>query len=142
MKHESGIFNGFISVMDIMPTFMEIAGIKHPGEKYRGRNVNPIKGVSVNTLLNGESSMVHDENHVIGWELFAKRAIRQGKWKAIVMPEPYGPNDWQLYNLDEDIYEANDLSQSNPKKMQEMIGLWEEYAKENSVIIPSEVDRY
>ena len=142
MEHRKGVFDGFMSVMDVMPTLLELAGTSHPGETYKGRKVAPTKGMSVMPLLANQSDTVHSEDYAMGWELFAKLAMRKGEWKAMLLPEPYGTGEWGLYNLRHDISERNDLSEEYPEKFRELVGLWNQYAEDNGVIIPNEVDGY
>ncbi|MCK5396329.1 MAG: hypothetical protein KAJ32_10065, partial [Gammaproteobacteria bacterium] len=56
-------------------------------------------------------------------------------WKISWLYEPFGSEDWQLFNLAEDIGEQNDLSRKFPEKKKELITLWGEYVKTNGVII-------
>ena len=44
------------TVRDILPTFLELAGSKHPGASYKGREVLPIQGESLLPMLSGKSS--------------------------------------------------------------------------------------
>ena len=93
------IGTAFTTVMDIAPTVLELAGAAHPGTEYRGRrggaDARPIDGA----LPVRTAEAVHDADTGTGWELFGRRAIRQGDWKALHLPEPYGPGTWQLYDL-------------------------------------------
>lgn len=100
-----------------MPTLPEIAGTDRPGDQYQGRNVEPMKGTSMLPLLDGKSEQVHPDNYVMGWELFAKRALRQGDWKIILQGKPYGTDRWQLFNLKTDPWEQNDLVSQQPEKL-------------------------
>ena len=88
--------------MDIAPTVLELAGAAHPGTTYRGREVEPMRGRSLVPYLSGDTDAVHDAETGTGWELFGRRAIRQGDWKALYLPAPYGPGTWQLYDLSGD----------------------------------------
>ena len=49
--------------------------------------------------------------------------------------EPFGTWDWQLCNLAEDPGEQYDLSAKFPEKKQQLVTLWDQYAKMNGVII-------
>ena len=51
--------------------------------------------------------------------------------------EPYGPDEWQLYNLAKDPGETADLSSLMPELRSEMIEIWNSYAQETGVILPS-----
>ena len=52
------------------------------------------------------------------------------------------PGQWQLYNLAVDPAEMNDLADSNPGKLQEMLELWEQYTTENNFIYPDSLTGY
>ena len=45
-------------------------------------------------------------------------------------------DQWGLYNLAVDPGETNDLSAQEPEKFDELLGLWEQYAEQQSVILP------
>jgi len=49
---------------------------------------------------------------------------------------------WQLYNLSEDPAELNDLAAEYPKKHEELIGTWVEYAERNNVILSNVMSGY
>ena len=85
-------------------------GTAHPGTSYRGREVAPMRGRSLVDYLSGAAETVHDADTGTGWELFGRRAIRQGDWKALYLPAPYGPGSWQLYDLASDPGEIDDLA--------------------------------
>ncbi|KAI1615141.1 arylsulfatase [Exophiala viscosa] len=121
----------FATVMDIMPTMLDLAKVSHPGDRYRGRAVVPIRGKSWVPYLSGrDQEYIHDEQTVMGWELFDRQALRKGKWKAVMIPAPYGPGKWQLYDLSTDPGETDDLANQEPEKLQELLRHWDEYAKE------------
>ena len=132
-QHQIG--TAFTTVMDIAPTVLELAGTAHPGTTYRGREVAPMRGRSLVAYLSGDAEAVHDADTGTGWELFGRRAIRQGDWKALYLPAPYGPGTWQLYDLSADPGEIDDLAGSRPDKLAELLELWDRYVKENGVIL-------
>lgn len=125
----------FTTVMDVAPTVLELAGIAHPGTAYRGRGVEPLRGRSLVEYLSGDSEAVHDAETGTGWELFGRRAIRQGDWKALYLPAPYGPGTWQLYDLSIDPGEIDDLAGSRPDKLAELLALWDRYVEETGVLL-------
>ena len=129
------IGTAFSTVMDIAPTFLELAGVAHPGTEYQGREVAPMRGRSLLPYLSGDTESVHDDLAGTGWELFGRYAIRQGDWKALHLPQPYGPGAWQLYDLSADPGEINDLAASYPDKLAELLVLWERYVSETGVIL-------
>jgi arylsulfatase len=127
----------FTHVMDIAPTLLEVAGASHPyPKKYKGREVQPMLGKSIMPLLSGKTDAVRDDSEAVAWESIGWRAVRQGPWKATWLASPFGPNDWQLFDLDADISERNDLADKNKEKLNDLILLWEEYADEFGVVLP------
>ncbi len=134
-----------VTVKDVMPTVLELAGVTHPAETggaYKGRTVFPMQGRSMKAMLMGDVATVHGEDPVMGWELFGRRAIRKGPWKLTWTTAPYGPDDWELFNLAEDPGEVNNLSEAYPDRKQELLELWEAYVEENGVIVSTEPIAY
>lgn len=131
---EGQIIREFCTVMDIMPTLLDLAGAKKPGAVYNGREVIPMRGSSWMPYFSGATKAFHDEDHVTGWEIIGQGALRKGRWKINWVAEPYGINDWQLYDLSVDPAETNDLGSTHPELLQEMIAHWKVYAKETGVV--------
>lgn len=125
---------GFSTVMDLMPTFLELAGTEHPGTLYRGRAIEPIKGRSMIPLLSGGAESVHPDETFTGWELYGHRSVREGNWKIVWDRSMREDARWMLFDLSEDPSEQRDLSAENPDKTAEMISLWDRYAEENGVV--------
>lgn len=126
----------FFHVMDIMPTFLELAGIDVPSSPYNGRQVFEIQGVSMLPGLNGNAP----ENRVVGWELYGRSAVRMGDWKIRRLEEPYGPVEWQLFNLMDDPTETTDLSRKEPEKLKKLLAEWDKYVKRNGVLAADPAD--
>ncbi|MHC4624652.1 MAG: sulfatase-like hydrolase/transferase, partial [Planctomycetota bacterium] len=130
------IDSAFTHVMDIAPTLLEVAGVSTSGAEYKGRKVLPLMGKSMVPFLAGKNDKVRDDDEYVGWEQFS-RAIRQGRWKATWISSPFGTDDWQLFDLEGDISERNDLAKTKPEKLWELIRRWEEYADQVGVVLPS-----
>jgi arylsulfatase len=127
--------DGIGTVMDLLPTFLALAGAEHPGTSYRGLPVLPVKGVSLLPMLTGEAAEVHPAEIVFGWELLGQRSVRQGDWKIVWDQRlPAEQRRWQLFDLAGDPFEQHDLSASNPDALKRMIALWDRYEQENGVI--------
>ena len=126
--------DSFATVMDILPTILDLAGVPQPGSEFRGREVVPVRGSSWVPHLYGRSPAFHDEEkEITGWELFGLRAIRQGSWKALYMVAPRGKDRWELYNLATDPGEINDLAEAEPEILERMVGHWETYYAETGM---------
>jgi arylsulfatase A-like enzyme len=123
------------TIMDLLPTFLGIAGTQHLGNSYRGKPVLPPRGKSLLPLLYGKASSVHDKDELFGWELFGQRSVRQGNWKLVWDQDAsVAQRRWYLYDLSTDFAEQNDLSASNPAQLQRMHQIWERYDQEVGVI--------
>jgi len=123
-----------IHVMDLVPTFLELAGI-HPPTEWQRVKVARIQGRSLWPLIEGDADSSWMERG-LGWESYGMDAFRLGDWKIIRMPEPYGNGIWQLYNLDDDPGETSDLAGKNPERVTQMAAAWNQYAKSNEVVHP------
>ncbi len=129
------IGTAFSTVMDVAPTLLELAGTAHPGTSYKGRTIEPMRGRSLVPYMDKQADAVHGNETGTGWELFGRRAIRQGDWKALYLPAPYGPGKWQLYDLSGDPGEIEDKAETHPEKLAELLRLWDAYVEENGVIL-------
>ncbi|EXJ80886.1 arylsulfatase [Capronia epimyces CBS 606.96] len=129
--------DAFTTVMDILPTMLELAGIKPPADTFRERAIVPMRGSSWVPHLTSpdlQSSSVHDENeHITGWELFGLRAIRRGPWKALWMPPPRGKDCWELYNVADDPGEMHDKADDEPDILEILVKHWEQYYTETGM---------
>lgn len=134
----NAITHKFTTVMDILPTILQLAGVQSPKDTFHGRDIVPIRGKSWTGHLSFgdlQGTSVHDEDaHVHGWELVNLRAIRRGNWKAVWMHPPRGTGEWELYNLSNDPGETADLAPSEPDVLKEMMGHWERYYAETGMI--------
>jgi len=125
-----GINREVMHVMDIMPSFLELAGVKHPAPEFKGRPVETMQGISIIPALQGEAL----PERAIGWELFGRKALRKGDWKLSWMTAPYGKGAWQMFNLAEDPTESRDLAAAQPKKLAELLKDWDAYVARNNVL--------
>ena len=138
-EHNEGKINSdFISVMDLAPTILELAGVEHPGEEFEGRQIFPMDGISLVNWLEGKEATAYDTNEAHCWELYGRRGVRKGDWKAEFLEPPHGNNEWELYNLQKDPSELNNLALEQPGKLKELIADWDAYALKYQVTLPSE----
>lgn len=141
-KVADSINHDFLSVLDLAPTFLELAGVQHPQTNYKGRKIFPITGTSMLPWLTGESETVHPKEKAHAWELYGRRGLRKGKWKLEWMEKPYGNETWELYDLSKDISQQHNLAATQPEKLAELIEAWEIYEKENNVTLPDRPTAY
>ena len=129
--------DAFSHVMDIAATILDVSKTPHPGKSYMGRKIEPLRGRSLLPVLRGETEVVYRDDIAVSWELFGFRAVRKGDFKLLWLPKPFGTGDWQLYDLENDPGELNDLSTQRRKLRDEMAEIWEKYARETGVVLPS-----
>jgi arylsulfatase len=127
--------NSVMTVMDIAPTILDMAGLDHPHSKEV--DLIPMTGRSALKYLTNETESIH-ENNPIGWELYGNRALIKGNFKAVLIWPPEGDGEWQLYNISDDPTESNNLAESHPSVLQELITDWQGYAEINGVAIIDE----
>ncbi len=135
-KVARGVRNAAVgTVMDLLPTFLEIAGTHHPGTTYRGKPVLAPRGTSLLPLLYGTARTVHKQDEVFGWELFGQRSVRQNDWKLVWdQALPAAQRRWYLYNLAGDLAEQHDLSATSPAQVTRMQRAWDRYDEETGVV--------
>ncbi|MDE2371195.1 MAG: arylsulfatase [Burkholderiales bacterium] len=131
---KGGIVPQFGHVTDIAPTLLELAGAQSPGSHYKGREVAPMQGQSMLPFLTGRSAAIHGADHVTGWELGGRKALRKGDWKLVYASWPWGSGQWELYNLAQDRTEQHDLADEHPEKMKELLAEYQNYVKKNGVV--------
>lgn len=79
VKNAGAIKPALMHVTDLVPTFLELAGAKHPSET--DKKLAPLRGKSLIPLLTGSTESVRTDKDWIGEELFGNRMVRQGDWK-------------------------------------------------------------
>jgi arylsulfatase len=127
--------NAYGSVMDLLPTFLAVAGAQHPGATYKGKPVLQPQGKSLLPVLHGQAKGVHAADALHGWELFGYRSVRQGDWKLVWdQALPAAQRRWQLFNIASDIQEQHDVSAANPDAFAALQKGWTEYATRIGVV--------
>jgi arylsulfatase len=113
-------------LIDIMATCVEVAGVDYPKE-FKGEKIKPLEGVSLVPTFNGKSMV---RKNPLFWEHESNRAIRDGKWKLVAMED----QPWELYDMEKDRTEMNNLAAKNPQKVQELAKAWDEWARRADVL--------
>jgi arylsulfatase len=131
---KGGIEREFVSVMDLMPTFLELAKVTHPGTSYKKRSVLPIAGKSILPYLKGSAQKVH-QNEVYGFSVHRRQGLQYNDWKIVRLPAPYGDEKWKLYNLQDDPSESQNLSINQPQVMKEMLIRWNDFVADTGIVV-------
>ncbi len=125
-----------VSVRDVMPTLLELARVPVPDSIEQS-----FAGQSIASLTMDESAVIAGPDP-IAIEFLGKQAVRQGSWKLVKLPPPYGTGAFTLYNVESDLAEAHDLSAEQPQKLAELTALYNAYVERYGVIQPDWVSGY
>jgi arylsulfatase A-like enzyme len=139
-----GVRPQFHHIIDVVPTILEAAGIKAP-EYVDGIKQNPIEGVSMNYTFDKANANAPTTHKIQYFEMISNRGIYKDGWYANTTPPvpPWvlnapmpSPLDykWELYNLNEDYSQFDDLAAKMPDKLKEMQALFMEQAKKFNVL--------
>ena len=140
----AGLDGQYLGAIDIAPTLLELAGAAIDSTSVQGREVAAITGRSFAGVLGADAVPVYPEDHVFATELHGSRSVRQGRYKLIweqpavntwwpfEVPESW--YRWQLFDLQTDPGERNDISADHPELMDRLIAAWDDYADTNQVV--------
>jgi len=113
LRHQPG------HLIDIMATCVDIADAKYLSE-YKGNKIIPMEGKSLVPAFDNRPI----EREAIYWEHEGNRAVRKGKWKLVSRH----PGQWELYDLEADRTELNDLAQKYPQRVEQLKAMYESWA--------------
>merc|ERR1712196_429328 len=154
IKDVGTIRNQFHHVIDIFPTILEVTKIPAPTEVV-GIEQDEIEGVSMMyTFDDSEAKSTHTQQY---FEMMGNRGMYKEGWvaatKPIAAPWVGVPDlrnfnaiddvEWELYNIDEDFSEHDNLAKEYPEKLEELKELFYEDARKFNVlpIDYSKIDR-
>jgi arylsulfatase A-like enzyme len=127
------IAQGTAHLIDIAPTFYELAGVKYP-QQLNGVTSNALAGKSLIPLLTGQTNLVN-RGEPLFWERAGKQAVRDGKWK-LVLPGLAGgvQPKYELYDVEADRGENNNLAAANPEIVERLKAEYAKWAEKNGVV--------
>jgi arylsulfatase A-like enzyme len=131
IKEQGGVRTQFHHIIDIMPTILEVAGIRAP-DMLNGVAQKPIEGISMVYSFNDRKAPDRRKSQI--FELVSNRGMYQNGWMASSLAylpwaatrTGYDPDKakWELYKIDQDFSQADDLATKNPEKLKELVDLW------------------
>jgi arylsulfatase A-like enzyme len=152
--HEGGISTPFIAwypklikpsinnevghITDLMPTFMDISHGKYP-KTYNGNSILPMEGKSLTPIFKGKNLK---RKTPVFFEHQGNRAVRDGKWKLVSKYDEETKRflKWELYDMEKDRSELQDVSEMYPNITIRLIVKYEEWAKRAGVISKEIID--
>ncbi len=126
----AGVDDTYMRAMDIPATFAEI------GEAAPAVTDAAMLGRSLLERWHGGAVSAYDSGEIVAYEVYGRRSAVRGPWKVLLQEAPYGTGEWQLYNLEEDLGEQIDLSETHPEIKTALIAGWQRFAEEVGVILP------
>ncbi len=145
IKDKGGLRQQFIHVIDVVPTILEAAGLKAP-EMVDGIKQAPIEGTSFAYTFDKKNARVPSHHKVQyfemmgqwalyddGWMLSTK--VNRAPWEAFgaANPDPLNNQVFQLYNLNKDFSQTQDIAAQNPQKVKDMRKEFVDVAKKYNV---------
>jgi arylsulfatase len=139
VRDRGGQRSQFHHVIDIAPTIYELTGVKFPAS-VNGVIQTPLAGVSL--------AYTFDQPNAPGtrrtqyFETGGHRAIYHEGWIATAFhgvpwvlrgSVPFEQDKWELYNIEEDFSQANDLTSKHPDKLKDLQAIFEQEAKKFDV---------
>ncbi len=124
----------FAHACDLTPTILDLIGIEAPAE-INGVRQMPIEGTSFAPSL-GDAALPSKASPQY-FEMFGHRGLWHAGWKAVAFHPPgtsYADDVWELFQLEQDFSESNDLAVAEPDKLAAMIRLWWQQAEAHKVL--------
>lgn len=127
-------------LIDIMATCMDVSGGSYPTQ-YNQQPIQPMEGVSLVPAFAGNKL----EREALYWEHEGNRAVRMGKWKLISKAskknsflwdktEELPLTAWELFDMEKDRTENNDISEAHPEVVEKMAAMWLAWGKRTGII--------
>ncbi|MEM9479098.1 MAG: arylsulfatase [Verrucomicrobiota bacterium] len=104
-------------LIDLLPTWMEIAGASHPGDS-KEADIPAVEGISLVPTFAGEKI---ERETPLFFEWGSGNAVRDGKWKLVRL---HSRKNWELYDLVADRSETVNLAEEYPERVEEMSAAW------------------
>jgi len=121
LTHEPG------HLIDLMATCLDVADADYPST-FKGHEITPLEGKSLRPIFGTGD---REDHEALFWDHQGNRAVRMGKWKLVCLYNrrisDYTP--WELYDIEVDRSELNDMAADMPEKVAEMEAAWLAWAK-------------
>ncbi|HQW26571.1 MAG TPA: arylsulfatase [Saprospiraceae bacterium] len=126
IKSKNEVRSQFHHVIDVAPTIYQAVGVPAPKMVY-GIQQRPMEGIAMNYSFDNANAA--DARTTQYFEMIGNRAIYHEGWYAGTIHKapweaaprrPLAEDVWELYNVNEDFSQANNLAEKNPEKLEEL----------------------
>jgi arylsulfatase len=141
IKAKGEVRSQFHHVVDVAPTALAAAKLPQP-KVVNGIKQRPMDGVSM--LYSADNAKAPERRKTQYFEMFGNRGIYHDGWVACTRhsipwdaraKNPALQDDvWELYNVNDDFTQANNLAQKNPEKLKELQAIFQKEAVRNNVL--------
>ena len=124
----------FAHACDLTPTLLDLVGVEAAAQ-INGVAQMPIEGTSFAPSLNDPTVLSKARPQY--FEMFGHRGLWHAGWKAVAYHPPgtlYQDDKWELFHLDEDFSETDDLATLQPEKLAALVELWWAEAEKHKVL--------
>ena len=108
-------------IIDVMATCLDVAGVEYP-KAFEGRELLPLEGKSLVPVFHGDARKEHES---LCWNVAGSRAVRMGRWKLVAAKG----KAWELYDLEKDRTEMNDLAGENPERFKRLAAAYTDWTE-------------
>lgn len=121
----SGIVNAPVHVADLVPTLLDLAGVRYDANVFYGRSAKPV--------LSGQAKAFRTDDEGFAFEVSGNAAYYRGQWKITRVAPPLGDNQWRLFDLSVDPGETQDVAAANAALFQDMLAAHKAYSQQVGV---------
>jgi arylsulfatase len=124
----------FAHACDLVPTLLDVVGIAPP-DIVQGVTQMPLEGESFAASLTDPAAPPRETPQY--FEMFGHRGLWKDGWKAVAFHPPGTPFDedrWELFHLDRDFSETEDLADREPERLKALVDEWWRQAQAHNVL--------
>ena len=146
IKDKGALREQFIHVIDVVPTILEVAGIRAP-ELVDGIRQRPIEGTSFAYTFDAANAKAAERHKTQYFEMmgqwalyddgwFLSTKVDRAPWQAFgpANPDPLNKQTFQLFNLKDNFNQTDDIAAKHPQKVAQMRAKFLAEAKKYNVL--------